>query len=381
MAEALRLVEADRGAFVRTPVLLLDPAVAVAAQQRLAALLPAEVLYAVKAAPHPALLQALAAAGVGFDVASLHEVRLALAAGADPSALSFGHPVKPRSAVAGAHRLGVRVFAVDSRQELDKLAACAPGSRAMLRLVVEQEGADWPLAHKYGAAGDPLELLEHADRLGLPPCGLTFHVGSQQRRAARFGQAVEVAAELAHRAAARGLHVPVVNLGGGWPAPVTVLDPPVDQAVDAVRRAAALLPAGTALQCEPGRFVAACAGVLVTSVVAALDRPDGRWAYLDAGVFNGLVEAEDEVVRYPLLTTATGREVPTVLAGPTCDSADILYRRTRPSLPAALDEDDLVAFGGAGAYTTSYASVGFNGFAPLATEIVSLSSSSTLLSA
>ncbi len=380
MSAALTLVHPDRGAFSRTPVLLLDPSVAVAAQEKLQALLGVDVLYAVKANPHPALLRALAAAECGFDVASLPEVHLALAAGADPSRLSFGHPVKPRAAVAAAYEQGVRVFAADSPAEIDKIAASAPGSQAAIRLTVAQDGADWPLAFKYGTAGDEaLALVERAARAGLAPCGVTFHVGSQQRLAVRFGQAVEVAVSLAWRAEAVGLPFASVNLGGGWPARLTADDPAVEQAAAAALDAARSLPPGVALLCEPGRHLAAPAGVLVASVISTVDRADGRWAYLDAGIFNGLIEAEAEIVRYPLATTAHGPLVPTVLAGPTCDSADILYRETRPLLPASLGEDDLVAFGGAGAYTTSYASVGFNGFAPLETEVVSFAGSSSTL--
>jgi ornithine decarboxylase len=122
---------------------------------------------------------------------------------------------------------------------------------------------------------------------------------------------------------------------------------------------------------EPGRAVVADAGVLVATVLAVLRRGDTRWVYLDAGVFSGLVETLDEAIRYRITTSADGGTAgPCVLAGPTCDSADVLYQRTPVHLPLELAEGDTVRLMSAGAYTSCYSTVGFNGFAPMPTRII-----------
>ena len=121
---------------------------------------------------------------------------------------------------------------------------------------------------------------------------------------------------------------------------------------------------------EPGRSIVADSGRLVTSVVAVVHRGDTRWVYLDAGVFTGLVETLDEAIRYRLETDVAGPTGPCVLAGPTCDSADVLYEKEPVHLPLTLAEGDRVVLTSAGAYTTCYSTVGFNGFAPLPTELV-----------
>ena len=123
---------------------------------------------------------------------------------------------------------------------------------------------------------------------------------------------------------------------------------------------------------EPGRALVADAGVLESEVLLVAEREGLRWVYLDIGIFGGLAEALDEGVKYRLEVTRDGRRLrgPTrevVLAGPTCDSADVLYRHHRYRLPTALRPGDRVWLGAAGAYTTAYASVGFNGIAPLRT--------------
>jgi ornithine decarboxylase len=104
------------------------------------------------------------------------------------------------------------------------------------------------------------------------------------------------------------------------------------------------------------------------------DVVDGvRWVYLDAGVFTGLVETVGEGIRYRIqamrdIVPLAGGTAPAVLAGPTCDSLDILYERYRYRLPLDLRPGDRLRFLSAGAYTASYSSVGFNGFAPLREE-------------
>jgi len=356
-----------------TPCLVIDLAVIDERYQALVAALPdAEVYYAVKANPSPGVLARLAALGSRFDVASPAEIGLCLAAGVDPARISYGNTIKKRKDIALAFASGVRLFVVDSEEELGKVAAAAPGARVLVRLLMSGEGADWPLSRKFGC--DPemaVDLLVQAGTLGLEGVGVSFHVGSQQKQPGMWDSALEVAAAVVRQTRSRGVPVEIVNIGGGFPARYSPDVPDIGvygEAIrDAVRRHLADLP--VRIICEPGRFVAGDAGVLRAEVVLVSRKGYGdehRWVYLDVGRFGGLAETEGEAIRYPLVTSCQAGPVgPVILAGPTCDSVDVLYERTRYELPLILSEGDTIDILAAGAYTAAYASAGFNGFGPL----------------
>jgi ornithine decarboxylase len=355
-----------------TPCLVIDLEVVEERYRALVAALPGvEVYYAVKANPSPGVLARLAVAGSGFDVASPAEVGLCLAAGVDPARISYGNTIKKRKDIALAFAAGVRLFVVDSEEELGKVAAAAPGATVLVRLLVSGEGADWPLSHKFGCEPDmAVDLLVQAATLGLRPAGVSFHVGSQQREPDRWDPALERAAAVLRQARAAGVPVEVVNLGGGFPARYSADVPDIGAYGTAIRAAMArhLADLPVRVVCEPGRYVAGDAGVLRAEVVLVSRkgyRDDHRWVYLDVGRFGGLAETENEAIRYPLVTSCSGPVGPVILAGPTCDSVDVLYERTRYQLPLTLTEGDTVDILAAGAYTAAYASAGFNGFGPI----------------
>ncbi len=336
-----------------------------------AALAPAHIHYAVKANPEPQLVRRLVAAGCKFDAASRNEVALCLDAGARAEDVSFGNPVKKAGDIAWAHERGIDLFAADAPEELDKIAANAPGARVYLRLLVEHSEADWPLSRKFGAPAEELPgLMRRAAALGLRPCGISFHVGSQTRRAGMWRPVLEEAAGVWHAARAEGFDMEVLNIGGGFPAfygEEIEGTPAYGRGVtDLVEEFFGAVPY---LMCEPGRGLVAQSGVIAAEVLlVARKRPSdiARWVYLDIGKFSGLAETMDEAIRYQLVTTADGGETgPCVLAGPSCDSADVLYEKRPVQLPLALTAGDRVRILCTGAYTTTYASVGFNGFAPL----------------
>ena len=358
-----------------TPRLDLDVRAAVTRYRRLAASLPGSAVhYAVKANSDPALLAALAAAGCRFDVAGLAEVVAALEAGADPCDLICSNPVQRRDDIAAMAGLGVRLFVVDSRQEVRKLAAAAPGTSVLCRIVTTGAGSDWSLSRKYGCSPDhAVEILRYADDSGLDAAGVSFHVGSQQRDPNAWSEPVAAAAAVFAALRAHGIRPWLLDLGGGFPAHLEGECPPLPAYAAAIevalRRSFGAHRPRTLV--EPGRAVVADAGVLVAGVLAVVHRGLTRWVYLDAGVFSGLVETLDEAIRYRISTTADGGATgPCVLAGPTCDSADVLYQRTPVQLPLDLAEGDTVRLLSAGAYTSCYATVGFNGFAPLPTRLI-----------
>jgi ornithine decarboxylase len=358
-----------------TPYLELDVRQAVRRYRRLAAVMPGTAVhYAVRANPHPTLLAALATAGCNFDVASPAEVRACLAAGAQPEDLVYSNPVKRRAHVAEAARLGVRLFVVDSIAETHKVAEAAAGSAVLCRLETSGEGAARPLSREYGCSvDDAVAVLTTAARLGLDPAGISFHVGSQQRDPHAWRSPIAAARTVFESLREGGLRPWLLDLGGGFPAALEGGAPPLalyGAAIDRTLREEFGLDRPRTLV-EPGRAIVADAGRLVATVISVLARDGVRWVYLDAGVFTGLVETLDEAIRYRLRTNATrGAVGPCVLAGPTCDSADVLYERVPVQLPLSLAEGDRIELVSAGAYTTCYSTVGFNGFEPPPTLLV-----------
>jgi ornithine decarboxylase len=356
-----------------TPLLAIDPATVVAKYAALADALPGcAIYYAIKANPLPAVVEALAHAGSAFDIASTAELEQCLHAGIPSHRLSFGHTIKTPGAIACAHRAGVSLFSVDCHEELAKVATHAPGARVSVRLSTDGRGAEWPLSRKFGCdAATAFDLMLRARSLGLEPCGVSFHVGSQQIDPRQWDPPIAEAAALFTRLGRRGIELAWLNVGGGFPARYRACVAPIGEfgaaILSSVRRHFG--SARPQLMAEPGRYLVAEAGVLRTSVVLVARRGlgcPGRWVYLDCGRFGGLAETADEAIKYPI--RAKGRTGPpgrVILAGPTCDSADILYERTPYSLPEDLTAGDFVDLLSAGAYTYTYSAVAFNGFAPL----------------
>ena len=333
----------------------------------------ARIYYAVKANPAPVILRRLVGLSSFFDAASFEEVTACLDAGATPDAISFGNTIKKISAIKGAFARGVTLFAFDSIEELEKLAANAPGARVYCRLLVENEGADWPLSRKFGTTVENAKhLMLRAGEMGLDPYGLSFHVGSQQTTTRAYEIAIAKAAMLFTDLTDAGVNLRMMNLGGGFPTRYRDDVPEIDQFGDAIM-AAMTHHFGNNLPemvIEPVRFVVGDAGLVSAEVVLVCKRaPEDpvRWVYLDIGRFGGLAETEGEAIKYRVTTPHDGGPMgPVAIAGPTCDGADILYEKSNYRLPMALTSGDRVELLSTGAYVTTYASQRFNGFAPLA---------------
>jgi ornithine decarboxylase len=361
-----------------TPCLVVDLDVIGEAYDVLCRYLPiASVYYAVKANPAPPIVAMLAARGSRFDVASPAEIALCLGHGATPERLSFGNTIKKERDIAFAYGAGVRLFAFDSAAELEKLARAAPGARVFCRILVSCDGADWPLSRKFGCTPKmAVGLLGRAKALGLDPYGVSFHVGSQQTDLGQWDGAIGAVAQMFTLLAETDINLRMVNIGGGFPAQYRGAVSPVEQYALAVTDALTRhfgnhLPE---IIVEPGRSLVGDAGVIHSEVVLISDKGDGdarRWVYLDVGKFNGLAETMDESIKYRIeVPGRSGPAGPVIIAGPTCDSADILYEKTEYKLPLALEVGDRVAILSTGAYTATYASVGFNGFPPLRTYCI-----------
>lgn len=330
------------------------------------------VHYAVKANPHPSILKSLRQYGSKFDAASAGEIRLCLDAGVRPADISFGNTIKRVSDIQFAHSKGVDLFAVDSFDEVDKIAAHAPGSRVFIRVIILETEADWPLSRKFGCHRDVVvPLAKHAKSKGIVPIGLSFHIGSQTKHPQMWTNTIDYISEIWRQCRSLGFDFRLLNIGGGFPSyygvDITqpkqyneILNTMIKKKFESVEY----------LIVEPGRAMVANLGAIAAEVLLVSQKSfseQTKWVYLNIGRFSGLAETEQEAIKYQI--TVLGKENdPTagyIVAGPTCDSADVLYEKHKIMLPTTIQTGDKVIINNTGAYTTTYSSIAFNGFPPL----------------
>ena len=336
----------------------------------------ARIHYAVKANPQREIIERLVDLGSGFDAASRAEIELCLSLGARPENISFGNTVKKVRDIEFAFHAGVTLFAADAEEELEKIAEFAPGSDVYIRLIVDASEADWPLSRKFGCARDKaVSLMDMAVELGLKPVGFSFHVGSQTKRAEMWTATLDQVAAMWKAAHEAGHELTLLNIGGGFPAYYgEEIQRPTAYAARVMELIEERFGHVAHVMAEPGRGLVAEAGAIAAEVLLVSKKSDSdlhRWVYLDIGKFSGLAETMDEAIRYQFLTDrdheATG---PCILAGPSCDSADVLYEKRPVELPMGLRSGDRFIIRNCGAYTSTYASIGFNGFPPLDVVVI-----------
>ena len=288
--------------FDTEPCLVVDLEVVRDNYQTFAKALPdSRVFYAVKANPSPEVLSLLASMGSCFDTATVAEIEMALAAGATPDRVSYGNTIKKERDIARAFALGIRMFAVDCSAEVEKVARAAPGAKVFCRILYDCAGAEWPLSRKFGC--DPemaVDVLDLAKRLGLEPYGISFHVGSQQRKVKAWDRALAMASTVFRDCAERGINLSMVNMGGGFPTKYLKDVPPVVQYGRSIFRALRKHFGNQIPETiiEPGRGMVGNAGIIETEVVLISKKSDddeNRWVYLDIGKFGGLAENDGRV--------------------------------------------------------------------------------------
>jgi ornithine decarboxylase len=345
------------------PVLALRPHAALRAANWFLANFPGRVLYAAKANDAPLIVEALVEAGIrSFDVASLVEIeRLAPVPGAE---LYFMNPIKSRGAIVRAYRdFGVRSFAFDSDDELDKIVAETGGAEDLnlfLRVACPNTHSLIPLEGKFGVSGEEAPALLLRARQLACRLGITFHVGSQAVVPAAFGEALRQVGQLI---VASGVLVDAIDIGGGFPSRYPHSDPPeLASFMDEVVRAADELAVrhSCELLCEPGRALVAEA----ESVIVRVDARRGNALYVNDGAFGTLFDAAYSNFRFPAQLVATSRRKAKPVAefslyGPTCDSSD--YLPGPFLLPACVREGDYIEIGQIGAYGRVLANR-FNGY-------------------
>lgn len=362
-------------AYVRTalnngydkPFLLIDSSIVRHKTRRFKAAMPrVRPHYAAKANPDPRVLKTLIEEKAGFEIASTVELDLLLNLGVPASEIYYSNPIKSSAYIKYAATKGVEWYAIDSVEELRKITNIAPTAKMYLRIDTPNIGSDWPLAGKFGThLADIREIIHEAARLKADLAGVTFHVGSQCRNPQNWRVGIERAKKVFENMRHNGLNPRLLNIGGGFPVRHTKPIPSIEVIAEVVNAEIADLPDDIQIMAEPGRYLVSDSACFVCQVVGTATRNDKRWMYWDAGMFGGMIEIT-EGLHYEILTDRSGNNVPWSIAGPTCDSVDILMQDEM--LPQNIQEGDFIYILNAGAYTTAYAS-NFNGF-PLPDVIV-----------
>jgi ornithine decarboxylase len=327
-----------------------------------------KLYYAVKAFYSPEIIRAISGEVDGFDVASLKEIEDLLAIGIKPSRLNFSNPVKSNDSIKKAYKLGIKNFAFQSLSELTKLQLNAPGASVYVRVRLKDSESFVPLSEKFGCNRDEaVDLLLYAQKAGLKPVGLTFHVGSQLLDNSAWESSVRLANNIMHEARVKGIDVNLVNIGGGFPTRYFQDDPDIKMVAPHVNDALDKNAEITYIA-EPGRYIVADSSVIVSKVIGVEQRNGKNWLFIDTGLFQSFLGAMhyDDFPYQPISLSHQRRDrnmnapiIPYILTGPTCDSQDIISSHVL--LPSDLALDDLLIFPNTGAYTIVYGS-NFNGF-------------------
>ncbi|MBY0304525.1 MAG: type III PLP-dependent enzyme [Sphingomonas sp.] len=353
------------------PVTLVRPHAAARAARFFAEKFPGRSMYAVKANPSADLLQILWDNGIThYDVASIAEVRL-VARTLPQATLCFMHPVKAEEAIAEAYFThGVRVFSLDSLEELSKVMRATNDATDLtlcVRLRVSSEHSKLSLASKFGAApGETKELL-FAARQAADALGICFHVGSQAMTPEAYAQAMErVRAAIVDA----GVTVDVVDVGGGFPSSYPGMEPPpLERYFATIHRAFESLPISYSaeLWAEPGR--ALCAEY--SSIIVRVEKRRGDELYINDGAYGALFDAAHIGWRFPVTLLrepdSNARDMAFSFYGPTCDDMD--HMAGPFMLPADVQAGDYIEIGMLGAYGSAMRTA-FNGFGSDETVIV-----------
>nr|WP_107796134.1 type III PLP-dependent enzyme [Nitrosomonas aestuarii] len=349
------------------PFLMVDSSIIRQKTRRFMAAMPrVRPHYAVKANPDHRVLKTLIEEGAGFEIASIAELDLLLELGVPAVEIFYSNPMKSRAYLEYAASKGVEWYVLDSVEELQKIVSVKPDAKMYLRIDTPNIGSDWPLAGKFGThLADISFIIETAVKLKADLAGVTFHVGSQCRNPQNWRVGIERAVKVFTDMRQAGLNPRLLNIGGGYPVRHLKPIPSIEVIAEVINEAIAELPETFRIIAEPGRYLVSDSAYFVCQVVGTATRNGKRWMYWDAGMFGGMIEVT-EGLNYEVITDRTGNSVPWSIAGPTCDSVDILMHDIM--LPADIQEGDLIYVPNTGAYTTAYAS-NFNGF-PLPDVVV-----------
>lgn len=351
-----------------TPLLVLEPHLVARRLRELREALPdVGVHYAVKALPHPIVLSTVAICGGGFDVATRGEIDLLARLGLPMHRCIHTNPIKKPADIDHAYAAGVRTFVVENACEAQKFTGLPPDIELLVRLAFRNPDAKSDLSTKFGVEPAEAELLvKHVLAAGVRFAGFSFHVGSQGTSAEPYRHALQQTLELvSHVQQTAGVRTRTIDIGGGFPVGYREAAPSICEVGAIVDDVLGESRKDFTLVAEPGRFLVADCMTLLTSVVGTAVRDGQMWHYLDDGVYGSYSNVMTEDVHPPILAlseldTAELSLEPVTLAGPTCDSADVIARGY--PMPTVGIGDVLIS-PVMGAYTSVTASQ-FNGISP-----------------
>lgn len=352
-----------------TPFLAISRKQLDANYRRLMRTLPiSSIHYAVKSNPAPEVLHELKILGSSFEIASIYELEILQNIGVSVDSIIYSNPVKPASAIESAYRAGVRCFAVDSFSEIEKIARIAPSAQLYLRLLVNDFSSRIPLSKKFGLApNEAVDAVVYAKERGLEPIGLTFHIGSQSTSTELWDFALQTCGKVLSSLRDVDIILSHLNIGGGFPVEYSEPVPEMEEIGAVIERSITEhLPYKLNIVAEPGRYLVASTGTLVSSVIGRSVRGGKNWLYTDTSAFHGLMETMpcQGQIQYPIKQFGTGgdkKHARFILTGPTCDNFDTYASGVE--LPLDIKEGDVLTIGMTGAYTLPFASY-FNGFPP-----------------
>lgn len=324
--------------------------------------------YAVKCNPSTEVLKELLDLGSNFEIASIYELNLLHSLGVNENRIIFSNPVKPAEAIRQAHKAGITTYAVDSFAEIEKISQNAPKAKIFIRIIVNDFSSRIPLSKKFGIApSEAVEAMVYAQSRGLEPYGITFHVGSQSTMTELWDFAMQTSGKVLKSLEEVGIKLSQLNIGGGFPVEYSDPVPEIDEIGAVIERAKdEHLPYDIEIIAEPGRYMVADAGTLITSVIGRSVRGGKNWLYTDTSAFHGLLETMpcQGQIQYPISQingSTDHKHAKFILTGPTCDNLDTYANSVE--LPLDIKEGDYLKIEMTGAYTLPFASH-FNGFPP-----------------
>lgn len=318
-----------------------------------------KVFYAIKANPHRRILELMRDLGSNFDVASDGEIMELSSLGVDGSRMIYANPMKTVNGLRACRNAGVGKMTFDSAGEIDKMARECPGATVLLRIRIDNSSAHVDLNKKFGAAREQaLELLLKARDAGLDAAGIAFHVGSQTTSADPYLYALDIAREIFEEAAAAGMQLRIMDIGGGFPIPEPKVRFNLQEMLNQINARLDEDFPRVEIWAEPGRFICGTAVNLITSVIGVTERGGQPWYFLDEGLYGTFSGVLFDQWDFKLISFKEGEQVAATFAGPSCDSLDIMFRG---KMTVRQEEGDLILVPICGAYTSASATT-FNGF-------------------